>query len=94
MENTESNEEEITEFVKIFKSWDEDEQFQFYIEVSDIMSKFLNLEFRETRRTYYSNKYKNDPEWKKKHLERQRKYYQNKKNKAENKNDEVNKEDE
>jgi len=94
MENIESTEEEITEFVKIFKSWDEDEQYQFYIEVCDIMSKFLNKEFRDTRKVYYNNKYKNDPEWRKKHLARQRKYYYNKKKKLENKNDEVNKEDE
>ena len=91
--NTESN-EEITEFVKIFKSWDEDEQYEFYIEVSDIMSRFLNKDFRETRKKYYNNKYNNDPEWRKKHLERQKKYYMNKKNKEKIKNDEVNKEDE
>ncbi len=92
MEDKNEN-EEISEFVKIFKSWEEDEQFQFYIEVSDIMSKFLNLENRDTRRIYYKNKYNNDEEWKKKHLERQKKYYHNKKNKLKNKKNEVIKED-
>jgi len=93
MDNTENN-DEIKEFVKIFKSWDEDEQYQFYIEVNDIMTKFLNIEFRETRKIYYKNKYNTDPVWKEKQKARVKRYYYNKKKKLENKNDEVNKEDE
>jgi len=80
MDNTENN-DEIKEFVKIFKSWDEDEQYQFYIEVNDIMTKFLNIEFRETRKIYYKNKYNTDPVWKEKQKARVKRYYYNKKKK-------------
>ena len=77
------NEEVITEFIEIFKSFDLDDQFEFFMETQEILRGFILLDKRDERKIYFRETCKNDNEFRLRHNARQRKYYQkqNKKSK-------------
>ncbi len=77
----------VSDLIDIFKSLDEDDKLEFYIPNQDDIHQFTLIARRDEKAQYYKDKYKNDSEWKKKHLARQKKYYYNRKERLKKMND-------
>jgi len=72
-----SNIEELSNLINNLENKEKEELFK---KITGL-EKFMLKGKREEISAYYKNKYNNNPEWKQKHLERQRKYYYNRKEK-------------
>ena len=72
---------DIKEYVDLFNDFEEEEQLEILEHFKEIIVEIFDLDIKKKINQRYKERYKNDEEFRNKHKERCKKYYERKKRK-------------